>query len=133
MAFYEQSRPRINTETGKRVIGFSAYDHADRISDAAEAYKRCRKVKTFILTDESPDLKRFACSVCGKQMNDHTDTPEGYRGNFVDYSPRSKTFYIKHYMCAWNTLLGAICTSYTLADAAKKYQRAQGRVQRVTR
>jgi len=127
MAFYKKSSPRTNPYTGKTYNGYSAYDHADSIAEAAEAYKRCRKQQSFILTDESPDLARFACNVCGKQMNDHGDTPEGYRGNRVDFYPKSKTFRIKHYTCAWGSLLGAICTSYSLAEAGRKMKASEGR------
>lgn len=129
--FYKQSRPRINPVTGEKGKTFSAYDHADTITEAAEAYKRCRKPQAFILTDDSPDLHRFACNVCGKQMDDFGDTPENYRGNRVDYYPRTRTFRIKHYTCAWGNLLGAICTSYTLAEAGRKLKASEGRAYKV--
>lgn len=128
MAFYKESRPGKDG-TGRR---YSAYDHADRITDAVAAYKRCRNRRTFILNDNSPDLQRLECGVCGNKLNDHGDTPEGYRGNYIDYSPRSKTFIAKHYMCAWKTLLGAICTSYSVAEAGAKYRKIQGREQKVS-
>jgi hypothetical protein len=119
--FYKQAQP---LKDGRK--GFSAYDHADTLLEAAEAYKRCRTRKTFILTKTSPDLDRFACSCCGRLMSDYGDAPEGYRGNFVDYSPKAKTFRLKHYMCAWGQLLGAIGKSYSLAEAAAVYQASEG-------
>lgn len=118
--FYKQSRPRDG------FIGYSAYDHADTVADAVEAYKRCRTSKTFILVDGSPDLERFHCSNCGRLMSDYGDAPKGYRGNFVEYNPKAKRFRIKHYMCAWGQLLGAIGTAYSVAEAAANYQAAEG-------
>lgn len=124
--FYKESWPSKDGTTR-----YSAYDHADRISDAVEAYKRCRKRRTFVLNDDSPDLERLECGVCGRKLNDYGDAPEGYRGNRIDYSPRNRTFIAKHYMCAWNVLLGAICTSYSVAEAGVKYQKMQGKAQKV--
>ena len=130
MAFYKQSAPRIHSETGKRFMGYSAYDHADTVADAVKAYQRCRKARTFILTDGARELNTLECSVCGRKLSDYGDAPEGYRGNRIDYSPRSRTFRPKHYMCAWNALLGAICTSYSVAEAGVKYRKMQGKAQR---
>lgn len=111
MAFYKKRRP------GGR---YSAYDHADSLADAAEAYKRCRKSQSFILTDEAQELHHLKCGVCGRMMSDYGDAPKGYRGNICSYSPSRKMFVLKHYMCAWGSLLGAICTSYSLAEAGRK-------------
>lgn len=122
MAFYKESRP------GGR---YSAYDHADSIADAVQAYKRCRKSRTFILTDNARELHTLECGVCGRVLSDYGDAPEGYRGNYIDYSPTRRTFIAKHYMCAWRTLLGAICTSYSVAEAGVKYRRMQGRARSV--
>jgi hypothetical protein len=119
--FYKQSQP---LSTGRK--GFSAYDHADTVAEAVQAYKRCRTLKTFILTKGSPDLDRFACSCCGRLMSDYGDAPEGYRGNRVEYNPRAKTFRAKHYMCAWGQLLGAIGTAYSVAEAGENYRKAEG-------
>lgn len=129
--FYKQACPRVHPETGEKYRGYSAYDHSDTIAEAVEAYKRCRKSRTFILTDDAPELDTLECSVCGRILSDYGDAPKGYRGNYIDYSPRSRTFRAKHYMCAWNTLLGAICTSYSVAEAGAKYERMVGPARRV--
>lgn len=118
--FYKSSRP---TATGTR---WSAYDHSDSLHEAGAAYARCRKSRTFILTDDSPDLERFYCSCCGRLLSDYGDAGEGYKAVYVDYSPTRKSFRPKHYVCAWGQLLGAIGTSYSLAEAAAAYQAAEG-------
>lgn len=120
MAFYRESRPL--PDGGTR---WSGTDHADTLADAAEAYKRCRKTQYFVLTDESPDLA-LPCSCCGKPVNDYGDAPQGYRGNKCHYYPSTKRFRIMHYMCAWGSLLGAIGTSYSLAEAARVYEEMAG-------
>lgn len=121
MAFYKQSRP---TPTGTR---WSGTDHADTLADAATAYKRCRTRKSFVLTAESPDLA-LSCSCCGQPLNVFpSDTLDGYKGNRVEYFPKTKRFRLMHYMCSWGALLGAIGTTYSLAEAASTYERLAGR------
>lgn len=120
--FYKESRPRRD---GKPGTTYSAYDHADTMLEAVEAYKRCRKTRTFILTDDSPDRQRYACVHCGALLAD--PSPDGkIESTYVDYSPRTKRARPKHYSCAWATLLGAICTSYDLAQAAAKLAASDG-------
>lgn len=117
MAFYPKSRPNG---------GYSGYDHADTVADAALAYKRCRRTKMFILADGSPDLS-LPCSACGVPLNEWTDDmPPGYRGNHVTYDPRTKRFRAMHYTCSWGALLGGIGTSYSLAEAAHKVEALSG-------
>ena len=120
--FYKQSRPRRDGEPGTT---FSAYDYADTMVEAVEAYKRCRKARTFILTETSVDRQRYACVACGALLGD--PSPDGkIEPAYVDYSPRTKRARPKHYSCAWATLLGAICTSYDLAEAGAKLAAADG-------
>ncbi len=115
MSFYRKSRPRPDGTTG-----YSGYDHADTIDDAVEAYKRARSTKHFILTDGSPDLDMLTCT-CGHKLS------EGDDGNRCQLVKRNGVFYVlaQHYKCAWGTLLGAIGTSHTLAEAGGKLARAE--------
>jgi hypothetical protein len=120
--FYKQSAPARNGEPGTR---YSAYDHADTMAEAVVAYKRCRNARTFILTENSPDRARYKCVACGALLSE--PSPDGkIESAYVDYSPRSKTARPKHYSCGWATLLGAICTSYSLAEAGAKLAAADG-------
>ncbi len=110
--FYKQSAP--------------AYDHADTMAEAVVAYKRCRKPRTFILTDDSPYRERYACVVCGALLSE-PGTHGTIESAYVDYNPRTKRAHPKHYYCAWSSLLGAVCTSYDLSEAATKYAAAEGK------
>jgi hypothetical protein len=120
VSFYKEAR-----RAADGTMRYSAYDHADSIADIAEAYKRCRKAKDFILQDGAPELDTLCCAVCGKVMSDYGDAPKGYRGNLGVFYPKSRTFTMKHYLCGWNSLLGAICTSYSLSEAGAKYERIE--------
>ena len=112
--------------------GYSAYDHADSIADAVEAYKRCRTMKTFVLNRESPDLDRIACAVCGLRLSERALTDDGepvpmsHHGNRIQYFPRVKRFRAHHYWCGWSALMGAIVGSYSVAEAGARYERIAG-------
>lgn len=103
-----------------------ALDRSDSIADAVDHHRRARSTKHFYLTDGSPDLARFNCSACGKPMTeDVSGVGKGYDGNRCEYYPRSGTFRIMHYVCAWGVTLGAICTSHSVAEAGVKLNAAQ--------
>lgn len=123
--FYKKSAPRYD-ENGK-VIGtaWRAYDFSDSIKEAVVAYKRCRNPRTFILTKRSKDLAKYDCYVCGIRLN---LPPEGHTkvdSAYIDYNPRTKVAHPHHYVCGWNILLGAICTSRSLGEAGAKFRVAQ--------
>jgi hypothetical protein len=121
--FYKQSRPRPDG-----TVGYSGYDHADTIDDVVIAYKRCRTSKHFILTDDSPDLAKIRCT-CGALLSE--PDPDGKvgakAGNRCQYTKRSGKVFVlgQHYVCSWGTLLTALGTSSTLAEAGRKLQVAE--------
>ncbi len=115
MSFYKKSRPRPDGRTG-----YSGYDHADTIVDAVEAYRRVRTTKHFILTDGSPDLAELTCT-CGHKLS------EGDDGNRCQLVRHGGKVYVlaQHYKCSWGTLLSAIGTSGSLAEAGRKLAQAE--------
>jgi hypothetical protein len=115
MSFYPRSRPRPDG-----TVGFSAYDHADTIADAVTAYRRTRTRKHFILTDGSPDLAKVRCT-CGALLTE-PNADGNLDGNRFQFTKRAgKPFVLgQHYYCSWGTLLGAVVTSHTLAEAGAK-------------
>jgi hypothetical protein len=121
MSFYKRSRRRPDGSTG-----FSAYDHADTIADAVEAYKRCRTTKYFILSDGSPDLANLRCT-CGALLSEPGPDGKPDGGNRCQYAKRDGKPYVlaQHYYCSWGTLLGALGTSDNLAEAGSKLQAAR--------
>jgi hypothetical protein len=112
--FYKKSRPSAEYGTV-----FSAYDHADTIAAAVEAYKRARTTKYFILVDGSPDLATITCT-CGNALSEGD-------GNRCQFTKRDGQAYVlgQHYACSWGTLLTAISTSSSVAEAGGKLQRAE--------
>lgn len=101
------------------------YDRFHTLQDAATKYRRCRVTQHFILSDDSPDLA-LTCGACGDPLNVFADdVSDGYRGNRVHYYPRDKRFVLQHYTCAWGTLLGAVATSYSLAEAGAALAKAE--------
>lgn len=108
-------------------------DHFPTLADAAHRYRRCRKPQHFILDDDSPDLA-LPCGSCGRPLNTWApDVDEksarGYHGNRALFKPRAKRFVLQHYTCAWGSLLGAICTSYTLAEAGAALAAAEAEME----
>ena len=106
------------------------------IADADRALYRTRRVKSFILTDDSPDLD-LPCSVCGLRLDDpnHDDgkpVAKGYHGNRIEYVRRTvdgkrvSLIRPKHYWCSWGALLTGIGTSRDLGEAARKVEALSG-------
>jgi hypothetical protein len=118
MGFYRKSRPSAEYGTV-----FSAYDHADTIADAMEAYKRTRTTQHFILVDGSADLANLRC-MCGALLSEPAPDGKANPGNRCQFAKRAgKPFVLgQHYACSWDTLLGAICTSSSVAEAGAKLQ-----------
>lgn len=89
-----------------------AYDCFDHIDEVAEKYKRCRKRKSLILSDEAVNASKVICAECGKQIfatNDpRNDQPGGGRSNRANYYPKHKVLVVKHYYCSWESLMNAI-------------------------
>lgn len=125
MTFYKQSKPKYD-DRGK-VIGtaWRAYDFSDSIKDAVVAYKRCRKSRTFILTERSKDLAKYDCYICGIRLNLPPEGRTKVDSAYIDYNPRTKVAHPHHYVCGWGALLGAICTSHSLGEAGTKFAVAQ--------
>ena len=92
----------------KRTWG---YDHFATIAEAKVFYRRCRRRKTFKLTEQNP-----ACSSCGEpifQFTAHDEDgklkhPPGYQANLCDFYPGSKQVVAQHYVCAWESILTEI-------------------------
>lgn len=110
------------------------YDKFDTLADAAERYKRHRRPQHFILADESPDLA-LPCGSCGRPLTEYApdvdDTnARGYHGNRGHYYPRDRVFVLQHYTCAWGNLLGAVCVSHTVAEAAQRLAASERRMAR---
>ena len=121
MSFYKQSRPHAEYGTV-----FSAYDHADTIAAAVEAYKRTRTRKHFILVDGSPDLAVLRCT-CGALLSEPAPDGKPEPGNRCQFAKRNGNPFVlgQHYVCSWDTLLGAICTSRTVGEAGAKLVAAE--------
>lgn len=119
--FYKRSRRRPDGS-----IGYSGYDHADSIADAIVAYKRTRTTKFFILSDGCPDLATLRCT-CGALLSEPAPDGRPEPGNRCQFAKRNGKPYVlaQHYVCSWGTLLTAIGTSSTLADAGAKLQAAE--------
>lgn len=84
--------------------GAKAYDEADTVADAIEAYRRCRTVKSFILRGD----ENAVCDVCGRTLADDPAEYDSYKGNRCEYDPRTKTVTVHHYTCGWGVTLTAI-------------------------
>ena len=112
--FYKRSRP---TADGR--LTYSGYDHADTLAAAVQAYKRVRSRQYFILTDGSPDLAELTCT-CGHTLDEGD-------GNRCQLIKRNGKFFVlgQHYVCSWGTLLGALGTASTLAEAGRQLNRAE--------
>lgn len=74
----------------------TAYDSADSIAEAEEAYRRCRTEKHFILTEAGAQAIKPTCPCCGDPITD--------RKNRGRYSPRFKKAIVMHYECAWGAV-----------------------------
>jgi hypothetical protein len=97
------------------------------IDDMAQTFRRRRKMQYFRMNESSPGAQGLDCSACGTAVTEFGDTPRGYRAITGHYFPGSKRFRVMHYTCSWGALLGAIGTSYSLAEAGGKVERLSGR------
>lgn len=84
------------------------YDTFKTIEAAKKAYRYCRKLKHFILTDNSRALKKVICPKCGRVLADDPEPMESYRGNRCIYFPKHKKIVGMHYVCSWEMLLSDI-------------------------
>jgi len=82
-----------------------AYDGFDSITEAKEHYKRCRKLKHFILSQNGAEKEKPICSHCKKPITSDT--------NRCMYFPKMKRIIAHHYYCAWESLLKQV---FALAD-----------------
>jgi hypothetical protein len=119
--FYKRSRPRPDG-----TVGYSGYDHADTIAAVVAAYKRTRTTQYFILTDDSPDLANLRCT-CGALLSEPAPDGKPEPGNRCQFVKRNGRAFVlgQHYICSWGTLLGALCTSGTVAEAGRKLTKAE--------
>lgn len=123
--FYKESKPIYDENGNITRIAWRAYDFSDSIKEAVVAYKRCRKPRTFILTEKSKDLAKYDCYICGERLNKPPKGRDKVESAYIDYRPRTKVAYPHHYHCGWSALLGAICTSRSLGEAGAKFRIAQ--------
>ena len=126
MSFYAKSRPSTAPTANGRTT-FCAYDTADTIADVVQAYRRTRTTKYFILLDGSPDLAELTCT-CGRTLAE-TD-PDGGTGNRCAHRRAGGSSFVmgQHYACSWGTLLTAIGTAHTVAEAGANLKRAEVKV-----
>ena len=82
------------------------YDTFRTISQAKNAYRRCRTVKHFILKDNTPNNP--TCPVCSHKLRDDPETMQSYRGNRCEYNPRTKQVTVFHYTCSWKRTLAQV-------------------------
>lgn len=80
-----------------------AYDLTDSLEEAAEAYKRCRKMQSFIITDEGVEKSEL---LCGRKDCRKPLTVD--EGNRCHYYPKKRAFVVLHYRCAWQSILEAV-------------------------
>lgn len=80
-----------------------AYDGFDRLAEVVVYYKRCRRLKCFILSAAGVLTEKPVCSVCHRLVTVKD-------GNRCDYWPRSGKLLVMHYACSWNVLLAKIAT-----------------------
>jgi hypothetical protein len=89
-----------------------AYDGFDALAEVKAFYKRCRRLKHFILSPAGVLKDNPVCSVCGNLLTegpvDEPNPPEGYRSNICCYHPKLKKIACMHYLCAWSSLLNRV-------------------------
>lgn len=87
------------------------YDRLFDLSRVREAYKRCRKMQSFILEDSYLRANRVCCShpECGLRiLPDDMQDDTRLHGNRGHYHPRSGRVEVMHYTCAWTGILQVI-------------------------
>lgn len=87
------------------------YDEFKSIQSAKKAYKHKRKVQHFILKDSTKNLM-LKCCVCKKTLKDDPAELPGYKGNRCEYHPKVKKIIVKHYVCAWKSLIEYIYNDF---------------------
>lgn len=75
-----------------------AYDGFDRLNEVRQYYKRCRRQKHFILSNDGVKTDKPVCVVCNNLITTQT-------GNRCQYHPKFNKIACMHYNCAWNNLL----------------------------
>ncbi len=92
-----------------------AYDGFDGIYEAKQHYRRCRTLKSFILSKSGVEKDKPVCAVCGESLEKppkkHPDSDA--ISNRCEYHPRLKKVAVMHYICAWESLLNKV---FTVAD-----------------
>ncbi len=104
-----------------------AYDGFDSLDEVREHYRRCRKIKDFIMSDAWVKANDPVCAACGKKFSEHSRianaehhismqfqrSEEDMLANRCHYNPRTGKIAIMQYVCAWKSLLGQV---FALAD-----------------
>lgn len=87
-----------------------AYYRVLKLNKIAEGFKGCRTMKDFIPIPEAFDGRRKEiCSCCHLPVTKEDVIRGGGRGVRGEYRPKTKTYKLMHYDCAWGVTLQAIC------------------------
>lgn len=95
------------------TAGAKAYPQADTIAALADGMRRRRKPLTVHVAMAA--VADQPCACCGLPMSGEYEVNRGegdmHRDDewaYADCDPRSKTFVLRHYYCAWGILLGDV-------------------------
>lgn len=80
-----------------------AYDGFDGLQEVRPYYKRCRKLKCFILSKTCIEKNKIQCPICNKLITTKC-------GNRCEYHPSSNKIACLHYECAWQSIFLSIFT-----------------------
>lgn len=96
------------------------YDAFDHVEEVAEKYKRCRKMKSLILSDEAIEATEMYCAHCGGRLRTSEDPeneqPSGGRSIRGNYYPRQRVLVVMHYYCSWEKLMNDIIVHECVAQ-----------------
>jgi hypothetical protein len=85
----------------------SAYHSVTDLATLAHDGRRLRNELAFIATDDALRATPTDCASCGLPIRPDDDEPNfELRGNRGSFFPRTKTYRLRHYYCAWGVLLG---------------------------
>lgn len=80
------------------------YPRFRSLAEARLAFRRKRKTQSFVLEGNGT---RARCHCCGRPLSEPVEADIGgaVAGNRCTYSPKTKQFRLRHYLCAWTDLL----------------------------
>ena len=78
-----------------------AYDGFDSLNEVRPYYKRCRKMKHFILSNTAIETEKPMCCACNKLITVKD-------GNRCEFHPKRNMIKCMHYYCAWGVTMREI-------------------------